>query len=90
MVDRSPIDVHVSGLPDSMSPIYSLQISLRVEIAVIDDNCISRIQIDSQSSCSRAQHENELIAILASKVLYLPVPVLKRGLPTLKKKNQVQ
>ena len=59
-----------------MSSVHSLEIHLRIPIRVIDDDNIGRVQVDSQTSGPRAQHEDKLGGVLRVVFLDLTIPVL--------------
>ena len=52
MLSDESVDVDLVFLANSMGSVHSLQIHLRIEIAIIDNNSISSRQIDAQSSGS--------------------------------------
>lgn len=48
-----PVHTHLLLLADSVRPIHSLKIHLRIPIRIVNYNDISRCQIDTQSTGSR-------------------------------------
>lgn len=56
-----PIDPYFLLLANSVSSIHGLQVHLRIEITIVDDNCISTRQVDAEASCSGAQEEDEVL-----------------------------
>ena len=49
------------GLADAVGSVHGLKIHLRVEIAIVEDYSVGCRQVDAQSSCSRAEEEDEML-----------------------------
>lgn len=56
-------------LSDAMGTSHSLQIVLRIPIAIEDDDCVSRFKIDSQTSSSSGEEEDKVRRIRRIEVL---------------------
>lgn len=56
------VDVYLLGLSDTMGTVHSLQVGLRIPIAVKQDHNVGGDQVDTQSSGTRRQQEDELVA----------------------------
>jgi len=47
-----------------MCSVHGLQVHLGVPVGVVDDDDVGGVQVDTETSGSRRQHEEELLAIL--------------------------
>ena len=56
-------DVDLLGLTDTMSTVHSLQIRLRVPITVVQDDDVGGGQIDTETTGTRREQEDELVAV---------------------------
>lgn len=54
-------------LADTVTSSLSLEVVLRVPVAVIDDNCVGCCQIDPQAASFRAEQEHESIRVRFAK-----------------------
>lgn len=61
-----------------MGPVHGLENHLRIPVRVVEDDNISSVQVDTETSPG-AQHEYELGAVLRIVLLDLPVFVLMRS-----------
>ena len=56
-------DVDLLGLTDTMSTVHSLQIRLRVPITVVQDDDVGGGQVDTETTGTRGEQEDELVAV---------------------------
>ena len=73
MFSDESVDIDLVFLTDSVGSVHGLQIHLRVEIAVVDNNSISCCQIDTQSSSSSRQKKYVFLWIIGHERLDLCV-----------------
>ena len=66
---NKPQHYNLSFLTDTMSPVLSLQIHLRIPIRVKYDNSVSTLQVKSQSSCTCAQKEDIKLRVFFIKTI---------------------
>mmetsp|Transcript_34075 Transcript_34075/g.73803 ORF Transcript_34075/g.73803 Transcript_34075/m.73803 type:complete len:464 (-) Transcript_34075:575-1966(-) len=73
------VDVDLLLLTDTMGPVHSLEIHLRVPVRVVQDHDIGRVKVDSETSGSRGQQEGELLRVWRVVSVDAFLPVLSRG-----------
>ena len=56
-------NAHFLGLTDTMGAVLSLQVLMRIPVAVENDDRVSRLQIETQTTGSGAEHEDEVRGI---------------------------
>eukprot|EP00053_Salpingoeca_punica_P017129 m.163900 g.163900 ORF g.163900 m.163900 type:complete len:637 (-) comp17120_c0_seq4:1564-3474(-) len=50
-------------LADAVGAILSLQISLRIPVAVVEDDDVGSGEVNAETACTGAEHEDELLAV---------------------------
>jgi hypothetical protein len=62
-----------------MCPVHGLEIHLRVPITIIQDNSVGSHQVETQTTCSSRDEEDELVSIRRSEVINLQLSVIELG-----------
>ncbi len=68
-----PVDIDWVFLADSMSSIHGLEIHLWVPVAVVNDDCVGAGQVDTQTTGSCGEQEDEFAAIFSHELFDLLV-----------------
>lgn len=53
------VDCHLTGLSETVSTIHSLSIVRRIPIVIVEDDCVRGGKIDTQTSSTSTQDEDE-------------------------------
>ena len=73
------VDTYLFLLANSVRPIHSLQIHLRIPVAVVKDHCVGCHEVEAEASGSRGYEKHELFTVRHSVVVDLALAVFQVG-----------
>ena len=75
----SPENLDLPGLTQSVTPVLCLLVIVRIEVQIMEDDCVGGCQVDTQTSSPGGEDEDEDVRILV-EIIYQILSFLYWGL----------